>query len=286
MPNPRRAQEIRVCSGPEKADGRWGAAPLPGVPWRIFPPKPSHVTGIRAVRSGSFRMTQFKESGPGRVLASLWRWGVRSWLRRVEFVIACRDLERPPYEIPTRYRPEYDESERFMHDTGLDALPTLSRQFDPRRLEHLRRCIERRDIDVQSRIDEDGTVWCYIMHGLKPMQDLEYGFAVPLREGHDVYIFDGWVHPEHRGRMVALLAQNDYHELRRGQGYRRAYVALRTQDVRSRRLHQRMDYVEVGRIRHTKVGPFRFNRVEFRPGLHPTEDPIGPVPAPSDSPVV
>ena len=66
----------------------------------------------------------------------------------------------------------------------------------------------------------------------------------------------------------------------------RVAIGIHGQDVRSRRLHQRMDYVEVGRIRHTKVGPFRFNRVEFRPGLHPTEDPIGPVPAPSDSPVV
>lgn len=230
-------------------------------------------------------MSQSKPSGFRQALSTLWRVGVRSWFRRVEFVIACRDLERPAFRVPTRNRPEYDESERFLRSTNEEDLPVLERQFSEEKVRHLKRCIAHPEIDFQSRIDEKGDVWCYIMHGLETMSDPEYGFKMPLRTGHDVYVFDGWVHPEYRGRMVGLIGANDYHELRRSESFRRAYVALRTVDLRSRRIHWRLEYVEVGRIRHTQIGPFRFNKVEFRAGLHPTKDPIAAVPDPKDHPV-
>ena len=233
----------------------------------------------------SSMMSQTRPTGIRQMLATLWRVGVRSWFRRVEFVIACRDLDRPPFRVLERNRPDYDENVRFLRSTTEADLPALENQFGEERVRHLKRCIAHPQIDFQSRIDEQGDVWCYIMHGLETMPDLEYGFKLPLRDGHDVYVFDGWVHPEYRGRMVGLIGANDYHELRRGEGYRRAYVALRTVDVRSRRMHWRMEYVEVGRIRHTQIGPFRLNRVDFRPGLHPTKDPVAPVPDPKDHPV-
>ena len=230
-------------------------------------------------------MPQSRPSGIRQALATLWRVGVRSWFRRVEFVIACRDLERPPFPVPERNRPDYDESQRFLRSTTEADLPVIERQFDADKVQHLKLSIAHPKIDFLSRIGEQGNVWCYIMHGFETMSDLEYGFRLPLREGHDIYIFDGWVHPDYRGRMVGLIGSNEYHELRRSEGYRRAYVALRTVDVRSRRMHWRMEYVEVGRIRHTQIGPFRFNRVDFRPGLHPTKDPIAPLPDPQDHPV-
>lgn len=230
-------------------------------------------------------MPQMRPRRIREALAALWRVGVRSWFRRVDFVIACRDLDRPPFPVLERNRPDYDGTVRFLRSTTEADLPVLEHQLDQDKARHLKRCISHPKIDVQSRITEDGDVWCYIMHGLETMSDLEYGFQLPLRPGHDVYIFDGWVRPQYRGRMVGLIGANDYHELRRSEGYRRAYVALRTVDMRSCRMHRRLEYVEVGRIRHTQIGPFRFNRIEFRPGLHPTQDPIAPLPDPKDYPV-
>jgi hypothetical protein len=78
--------------------------------------------------------------------------------------------------------------------------------------------------------------------------------------------------------MVALFAANSYHGIRREQGYRRAYATLRIADVRSRRLHWRLTYAEVGAVRHLRIGPFKFNKVSFQPGMHPTNDPEGPIP--------
>jgi GNAT superfamily N-acetyltransferase len=223
-------------------------------------------------------MTQIVTPWYRRALSWLWRKGVRSWYRQVDFVIVCRDLELPDFRLPEGRRPPTEDDGPFMCQVLEEHLPALDAAFPAEKTRHFRRCMADPRIEFLVRVDSRQVVWVHVMHGFESIPDVVYGFQLPMKKGRDVYVFDGLVHPEHRGWMVGLLAANCYHGLRRDQGYRRAYATLRIADVRSRRLHWRLSYAEVGTVRHFRVGPFKFNKVRFQPGMHPTADPEGPIP--------
>lgn len=223
-------------------------------------------------------MTQSSIPWHRQALSWLWRKGVRSWYRQVDFVIVCRDLQLPEFHVPEGRRAPTDDNGPFMYPAREEHLPALDAAFPEEKTMHFRRCMADPRIEFLVRVDSQQVVWAHVMHGLESVPDLVYGFQVPMKKGRDAYVFDGWVHPEHRGWMVALVAANCYHGLRRAQGYRRAYATLRVADVRSRRLHWRLKYAEVGAVRHLRIGPFKFNKVRFQPGMHPTVDAEGSVP--------
>lgn len=201
----------------------------------------------------------------------LWQHAVRSWFRKVDFVIVCRDLHRADFALPKESRRKLADPTDFVIPVTEADFLQLQEMFPPKKVKHFRWAQRHPDIEFLIQHEDDKVVRGFVMHGMRAMKDREYGFVVPLQERRDVLIFDGWVDPNARGRMIALVGANWYHQLRRNDGFDRAYAVLRVSDFRSRRLHERMAYKEVGEIHHLQVGPLKFNRIEFEHGQHPAE---------------
>lgn len=208
--------------------------------------------------------------GLGRVARAL---GLRRWFKRVTLVIVRRDLSQEDYPLPPgRQSPMGDPADFYLdHATDADVATFLC-VFPARKVEQLRREFNNPDTDCMLRAFEDRTgVWCYMMHSQKRFQDPEYGFTIPICEGRDIHQWDGWVEPNYRGLMIGILGTNYANQLRQAEGFERLYATLREKDARTLRLHDRLGYRPVGKVRHLRIGPFRWNRVDFEPGEYPTD---------------
>jgi len=199
--------------------------------------------------------------------------GLRKWFRSVDFVIVSRDIADPDPPLPPgRKSPMGDPADFYLDCAGEREYRILKECFPKSKHAHFRKVIDNPNADFVIRCDEDPMiVWCFMMHSQKRIRDPEYGFAIPINEGRDLYQFDGWVNPDYRGLMVGILGTNCANQLRRSEGFERLYATLREKDLRSLRLHKRLGYRTVGRVRHWRFGPFRHNRIEFDPGEHPQE---------------
>lgn len=208
--------------------------------------------------------------GLGRVARAL---GLRRWYRRVTLVIVRRDLSQPDFPLPQGRRSPMGDPADFYLDHATEAhVAAFASVFPARKVAQLKREFDSPNTDCVLRTYEDGNgVWCYMMHSQKRFQDPEYGFTIPICEGRDIHQWDGWVDPDHRGLMIGILGTNYGNQLRRAEGFERLYATLREKDARTLRLHARLGYRPVGRVRHLRIGPFRWNRVDFVPGEYPTD---------------
>lgn len=215
-----------------------------------------------------------------RVLKAVGRFPPLAWLRqqyrkfyrKVEFSIMVRDMAAPDVELPRGRRSPVGDTANFnlVHATE-EHLPALRATFDRRRYEALKECIEDPNTDVVINTDGGERVWCFMCHGTRRQKDSFYQIDLPIEEGRDILQFDGWVHPEYRGTMIGILGTNTGNRWRRAEGFERLYVFVRKSDLRSRRLHKRMSFREVGSVYHTRLGPLRFNRYEWEPGERPDQ---------------
>ncbi len=208
-----------------------------------------------------------------RVLGRLWRFSLGRWIRRVDFLILRRNLDQPTVALPQGRRSPIKEGESFFVEHGTQRhVDMMVGTFPPKKIAHFRRCVDDPGIDMPVRIREDGMPWCYMMHACATMRDPIYGFRLPLAPGRDILQFDGWVNPEYRGLMIGILGTNSSYDCREAEGFERVYDVIRKIDKRSARLHQRMGFTQVGSIRHLRIGPLRFNRMQWDPGEHPLHD--------------
>lgn len=199
--------------------------------------------------------------------------GLRRWFRRVDLVIVRRDLSQADLPTPEgRSSPMGDPADFYLDHAEPSDLSILEANFPKSKHRHFRKVVADPDSDFVIRTDKErGIVWCFMMHSQKRLRDSEYGFTVPICEGRDVFQFDGWVNPQYRGLLIGILGTNYGNQLRRSEGFERIYATVREKDARSLRLHARLGYRPVGKIRHWRWGPFRGNRIDFVPGEHPEE---------------
>ena len=199
--------------------------------------------------------------------------GLRSWFKRVNLVIVRRDLTQADFPLPRgRQSPMGDPADFYLDHATQEHVPAFAAVFPPKKVAQLSREFSNPDTDCVLRTYDDGLgVWCYMMHSQRRFRDPEYGFTIPICEGRDIHQWDGWVDPDHRGLMIGILGTNYGNQLRRAEGFERLYATLREKDARTLRLHARLGYRPVGRVRHLRIGPFRWNRVDFEPGECPTD---------------
>jgi hypothetical protein len=213
-----------------------------------------------------------------KFLGKTWRSSFGRWVKRVDFWLLCHDLSGGDVPLPTGRHSPIKEGETFVIEHATHAqVETLTEIFDADKVKLLHTHIDHPEVDMVVRMRDDGPPWCYMLHSAYNMKDPIYGFTLPLVTGRDILQFDGWVDPDYRGLMIGILGTNSGNKLRRAEGFERAYATVRHKDRRSWRLHKRMGFIPVGEICHLRFGPFKFNRVTWKPGMAPHEnrDPNG-----------
>lgn len=158
------------------------------------------------------------------------------------------------------------EGQKFYMDVAThEMIDRLAGKFTPAKLQHLHNMVDHPDIDFVIRIREDGECWGYMMHALRPFRDPEFKHLVPFEVGKDVFQFDGWVHPDYRGRLIAIQGTNWFFDRRRASGHQNIVVTVRKIDKRAMRYHTRYGFEPIGKIDHYVVGPWRINRLQMDP---------------------
>jgi hypothetical protein len=153
--------------------------------------------------------------------------------------------------------------ENYMYNPTLEMIESLKGHFPPARLQIFRNMVEDPNIDFIIRMHPEGGLWGYMMHSMVPMKDVEYKFTIPVIPGKETLQFDGWVHPDFRGMLIAIEGSNWMLDRRRKTGHEAIVVAVRTKDRPAMRYHQRFGYQPVGTIQHYRVGKLRWNKVQM-----------------------
>jgi hypothetical protein len=187
------------------------------------------------------------------------------WVRVVDFHIMRRPMSLPNYKIPKGKRPPFDfeADQDYMYNPTHEHIDSLEGHFPAEKLKIFHQAIDNDAIDFILRLMPEGGLWGYMMHALKPMKDIEYGFRIPIIPGKESLQFDGWVHPDHRGMLIAIEGSNWMLDRRRKTGHEAIVVAVRSHDRPAVKYHQRFGYEKVGSIRHYRVGPMRFNKMKM-----------------------
>ncbi len=199
------------------------------------------------------------------LLKRVWKKLTHRWIRVVDFHIMRRPLSLPNYKIPggkaSAVGIEVDEN--YMYNPTHEQIDTLEGHFPEQKLQIFHYAIDNPAIDFTARLMPEGGLWGYMMHSFEPMKDVAYGFTIPIIAGIESLQFDGWVHPEKRGRLVAMEGSNWMLDRRRGTGHEAIVIAVRTQDRPALKYHHRFGYEHVGSIRHYRIGKLRWNKIEM-----------------------
>ncbi len=200
-----------------------------------------------------------------RLIRGLWRRTGHRWIRKVEFQIMRRPLAEPNLKIPEgRGTPVDGEcDENYMYNPSLEMIGALNGYFPPARLKIFREMAADPNIDFLIRKHPEGGLWGYLMHSMVPMKDVEYKFTIPILPGQETLQFDGWVHPDYRGMLIAIFASNWVFDRRRKTGHKAIVVAVRSKDRTAMRFHDRFGYKSIGTIKHYRVGKLRWNKVQM-----------------------
>lgn len=195
----------------------------------------------------------------------VWKKLTHRWLRVVDFHVMRRPLSLPNFKIPGNRRPPLDFpcDENYMYNPTHEMIDSLEGHFPPRKLKEFHDAVDNPDIDFIVRLMPEGGLWGYMMHTLAPMADVEYKFTIPIVRGEETYQFDGWVHPDYRGMLVAMEGSNWMLDRRRATGHQAIVIAVRTKDRPALKYHERFDYEKVGTVRHYRIGALKFNRVKM-----------------------
>lgn len=181
------------------------------------------------------------------------------------------DILRRPLSLPNprlpqgrknRLTEEVDTETFWMHQATHELVDQAVGQFPPEKIAHFHEMVDNEAVDFVIRYREDGQCWGYMMNARKPIPDPLYRFTIPLAPD-EVYQFDGWVNPQNRGRMVAVIGNNWVWDRRRDEGFEGIVVTVRKKDKPAQRYHQRGGFEPIGEATHWRVGPFRFNRIRM-----------------------
>lgn len=220
-----------------------------------------------------------KKFGFKRVLRSIWNRTGRRIVRRIELDIMRRSLDLPNLHIPSGRRSAVDlhgtmnDAEFTMDQCTHEIAEELRATFPSEKIAHFHRMVDDPYIDFVVRMRSDGECWGFMMHSLRPFKDPLYRFTVPIAED-ETFQFDGWVHPDYRGRLIAVVGTNWVFDRRRAAGTKAVVVTVRQKDHVAQRYHKRFSFEKIGRITHWKLGPFRFNRIKMdRTAQTPTDQP-------------
>mgnify|MGYP002826894170 FL=1 len=201
---------------------------------------------------------------PRRILRGIWNRTGRRFIRRVEFDIMRRSLELPNLRVPRRSAMDVhgESDETFsMWPCTHEIVDKLGKDFPPAKLAHFHQMVDHPDVDFVIRTNPDESVcWGYMMHAVRPFEDPKYRFTIPLQPD-EAFQFDGWVHPEHRGRLIAIVGTNWAFDRRRTAGTKAVVVTVRKNDRPAQMYHRRYEFEKIGEVIHWRVGPLRFNKV-------------------------
>ena len=204
------------------------------------------------------------KKSPSRILKGIWRRTGHRWIRRVEFLIMSRSLSEPNLPRPQGRDSAMGEGDDFYMDSATnEMIDELKGQFPAKKLKVFRDLANNPDVDFMLRIRSDGRCPGYLMHAFKPVPDAEYGFTIPIIPGKEVFQFDGWVHPDFRGYLVAIIGTNYALDRRRSSGHQSIVNAVRCKDRTSMKFHLRFGFKPIGKITHYRVGKFRWNKVQM-----------------------
>ena len=87
--------------------------------------------------------------------------------------------------------------------------------------------------------------------------------SLPLLSSLRAPKLHGWVHPDYRGRLIAVMGTNWVLDLRREQGLDAIVVTVRKNDGPAQKYHRRFGFEQIGEVVHWRIGPWRFNRVKM-----------------------
>ncbi|MCH2101204.1 MAG: GNAT family N-acetyltransferase [Planctomycetes bacterium] len=195
-----------------------------------------------------------------------------SFFRRHVFRKIVLDILRRPLSLPNAPIPrgrlsamngeEGGDVEFKMDECTHEMVELLAKTFPSEKVPYFHEMVDESDVDFVVRMREDGECWGYMMNSRKPFRDRLFGFKVPI-EPNEVFQFDGWVHPDYRGRLIAILGQNWVFDQRRAEGFEATVVTVRRQDKSARRYHDRYGFDPIGVVTHWRIGPFKINRVKM-----------------------
>ena len=157
------------------------------------------------------------------------------------------ELVLPAAGADVREPPEAEA--RFLGDADLDAYATLHGAFDEARERFARgdRCFG---------IWLDGTLVStrWLATGTARLGYL--GREVPLAPG-DVYIYETYTEPGHRGRGISAIAGAIVPATLAAEGARRMVGVLEPENTRGIRANEKAGYRIVGKIGYVRMGPWR-----------------------------
>lgn len=213
----------------------------------------------------------------GRILRGIWNRTGHHVIRRVELDVMRRSLDLPNLRIPRGRRSVMDvhgsdDDEFSMEQCTHEIAEELHGTFPPDKIEHFHRMVDDPNIDFVIRMREDRECWGFMMHALRPFQDPLYHLTVPIAED-ETFQFDGWVHPDYRGRLIAVIGTNWVFDRRRAAGTKAVVVTVRQKDLVAQKYHKRFGFEKIGQVTHWRVGPLRFNRVRMDRSSQTPADP-------------
>jgi hypothetical protein len=106
------------------------------------------------------------------------------------------------------------------------AAEELHGTFPPEKIVHFHRMVDDPNIEFVIRMREDRACWGFMMHALRPFKDPLYRLTMPIAEDA-TFQFDGWVHPDSRGRLIAVIGTNWVFDRRRAAGTKAVVVTVR-----------------------------------------------------------
>jgi len=203
---------------------------------------------------------------PGRIARGLWRRTGHKFIRKVEMDIMRRPMSLPNFELPANRRSPVKDADPnrddYMWQCEHKHVDSLAGKFSPAKLKHFHNVVDNPNIDFVIRIREDGECWGYMMHALSAFKDPLYHMTVPILED-ETYQFDGWVHPDYRGKLIAIEGTNWVFNRRRADGTKGVVVTVRKRDKVAQKYHKRFGFVPIGEVVHWRVGPLRFNSIKM-----------------------
>jgi len=199
---------------------------------------------------------------------------VASFFRRRVYRKIVLDILRRPLSLPNARIPggrrnalqvdgtQGPQDEFSMSEGTHEIVEIMAKTFPKEKIPYFHEMVDDPHVDFVVRLRDDGECWGYMMNSRKPFRDRLFGFTVPI-EPTEVFQFDGWVHPDHRGRLLGIAGQNWVFDRRRAEGFEATVVTVRRQDKAARRYHVRYGFEPIGIVTHWRIGPFKINRVQL-----------------------
>lgn len=198
-----------------------------------------------------------------RILRGLWNRTGHRFIRKIELDVMRRPVSLPNFKLPTgRRSPVADPEDWDMDDCTQAIVDQCVGLFPDDKIAHFRKMADDPAVWFPIRMREDGECWGYMMQSERPIQDPLYRFTIPIRE-REVYQFDGWVHPDYRGRLIAMMGTNWVLDKRRAQGIEGIVVTVRKNDAPAQKYHRRFGFEQIGVVVHWRIGPWRLNRIKM-----------------------